>query len=380
MNFNLTEKFLDSLIEYGLSGIDCAVYVKGEQVYRHMNGWANIGENRMLDTSTIYQMYSMTKPITCTAALMMYENGLFNMDDPVSLYLPSFKDMKVAVKDQSGKAVMVPAKSEPTIFNLFTMTAGLTYDLESPSLLKLYRNQPDFTTRQFADAIAQEPLAYHPGEHWSYSLAHDILAACCEVWTGERFDNWCKTNIFLPLGMKHTYFHVPENERAHCAGRYYFVENKHACKMVPYGCTYQRSINHESGGAGLNATVDDYGKFACTMTGMGKAKNGQRLLGSGMVRAMTANCLHDRLLQDYWQSTSKIGYGYGLGVRTMIDVGLGASPSNPGEFGWSGAAGTYVLMDPSAELTIVYAQQSEPNTNNYVQRRLRNLIYRAIEA
>ena len=386
MDFKYVTRFLESLSARGIVGCDLAVALDGKIIYRHMTGMADREAGRKIAADSIYRMYSMTKPITCAAALQLYEQGRFLMSDPVANFLPEFANMKVAFTKPDGqKAEPVPAQRQITMRDLFTMSSGLNYDLESPSLLALYKKPGgfttapgNFTTREFAAAIAKEPLQFEPGTHFLYSLSHDVLGAVIEVISGKRLGEYFRENIFVPLGMKNTWFRVPEGELGRVAYCYEPQADGAESKRLPYENKYQRGAQMESGGAGLCSTVEDYLKFASAMANLGKLPGGKRILGKGAVELMRMDHLDPARQADFdWIQFR--GYSYGLGVRTLVDPAVAGAFGTPGEFGWGGAAGTYMLMDPAKNLSLVYAQQAMPNDEPYVHPRLRNLVYRAIE-
>ncbi len=375
MNFNALNEYLKTLEgELGLAGYDCAVYLDGGEVYRRMEGYADREASRPIARDTIYRMFSMTKPITCAAALQLYERGKFLLTDPVSRYLPEFSEMTV----REGDALR-PAVRPITVRDLFAMSAGLTYDLDSPSMQAMMRETDmRYTTRQFAQALAKEPLIYEPGERWAYSLAHDVLGALIEELSGLSFEAYLERHVFAPLGMKDAHFFVPQDKLGRVACRYR-CERGRAPVREAYENVYQRSPNCRSGGAGLSCTLDDYARFACALCRGGWCEQTHtRILGSATVRLMRENQLSDAQMRDFnW--TQYAGYGYGLGVRTLVSRAESGSPGGLGEFGWGGAAGTYALIDPEYRLVMLFGQQSSPNFEDVVQPRIRNILYRCLE-
>lgn len=374
MNFSRLDEFLDGLDARGKSCTDCAVYLDGQPVHRHMSGLANREENIPVRPDTIYRMFSMTKPITCVAMLKLYEQGRFLLTDPVSLYLPEFARPGEIAGDGA----------EINMRQLFTMTSGLSYDLETEPLKKLYRDKPDFTTREFVSAVAESPRLFRPGEHWCYSLAHDVLAACVEVISGMPFGEYVRRSIFEPLGIRDAWFHVPDALLSRTCVRYQYDPQERRYFRDPGDQgdhrlnTYQRSPLFESGGAGLSATLDEYAKFANMLTRLDTAPDGQRIIGARTLDMMRENQLTPAQLTDFnWIQFR--GYGYGLGVRTLMSRGAAGSAGAVGEYGWGGAAGTYFLSDPKNRLTVVYCQQATPNDEPYVHPRLRNMVYAALE-
>lgn len=377
MNFSALDDFLANLDKRGKSATDCAIYLDGKLVHRHMRGLIDREHNIPVGEDTLYRMFSMTKPITCVAMMQLYEQGKFLLSDPVSVYLPEFEHMIVAHRQPTEAASI-------TLHQLFTMTSGLSYNLETDPLRALYASNPDYSTRDFVKAIAKSPLLFQPGEHWYYSLAHDVLAAVVEVISGMRFSEYLKKNIFEPLGMKDWYFHVPQDQIHRSCVRYcYDAKEQRYYRDINETDTmrynmYQRGPNFESGGAGLTTTVNEYAKFANMLTRLGTAEDGTRIIGESTLNMMRENHLNPQQEHDFnWIQFH--GYSYGLGMRTLVSRAQAGSAGALGEYGWGGAAGTYFLSDPANHLTVVYAQQATPNDEVYVHPRLRNLIYAGLE-
>ncbi len=375
MNWDTLRQFQDGLAELGIAGNDLAVYVKGQPVYRHFSGWQNMEKRIPITERTLYRMFSMTKVFTCAAALQLMEEGRFLMNDPVSDYLPEFERMKVRQENGAVK----PAKNPLLIHHLFTMTSGINYDLNSPSLAAAREKYGDqITTRQLVQAIAEKTLEFEPGSHWMYGLSHDVLGALIEVLSGKRFSEYLRERFFEPLGMKDAWFREPKDRTADVCLRYGRDEegNWHLADQENH---HQPGQQYESGGAGLTMTVDDYARFACALTAGGVSQDGARILAGQTVELMRTNALTPAQLEDLWHSSqAREGYGYGFGVRTLVDIASG-SLSPVGEFGWGGAWGTYTMMDPKNQVTVVYAEQAEDTKSVYIQRRLRNMVYAALE-
>ncbi len=380
MNFTKLTAFLNTLDAWGNVGFDCMIRQGGKEIYRYLHGFADRENGKPIREDTIYKMFSMTKPMTCVAALQLYEEGKFLMTDPVSKYLPEFANMMVRTT-VDGVCTLRPAKTEITVQHLFTHTAGFTYDLHSTSLDKLMEETNYcYTTRQFVAAIAKEPLIYDPGTQWQYSLAHDVLGAFVEVVSGAEFETYLQENIIKPLGMKDAHFIVPEEKIGRCALRYEHDETGKTWPQEPklYNA-YQVSPNYRSGGAGLSCTTEDYMKFADTLCNLGKSReNGTRILGTETVQLMRRNHLNPAQMVNFnW--IQYVGYGYGLGVRTLVAPEVANAMTGLGEFGWGGAAGTYAIIDPAHDLTILFSQQSQPAGEDYIQPRIRNIVLRCLE-
>ena len=361
MSFAPLAALLDRLPPRGIPGVDCAVTLNGETVFRH-----GAGE---YDPNAVYFLYSASKPITCTAALQLYEKGDFLMTTQVREFLPEFGEVKV----REGDTLRAPAR--PLFMrDLFSMSSGVDFNWNSPAFRKLREETGGApTTRQVAAAIAASPLKFDPGAHWNYGMSHDILAAVVEVISGRRFSDYLQTNIFDKVGMPDTgaVVRMTDAARARLTKQYEFDEKTETARLIPAKCTFDLGPNHESGGGGLYSTLADYTAFAAALVG-------GRLLSPATVDLMRTNLLSPTALKDVnWIQLA--GYGYGCGVRTMIDKAAGGSNGSLGEFGWSGMAGTYLLADPDRKLTVTYMQHMVNDLEAYVHPRLRNVTYACLE-
>ena len=384
MDFSRVTHFLKSLQNVGIPGADLAVFIKGKEVYRHQTGFADLETQSPIAPDTIYQFYSMTKVITCVSALRLYEQGVFKLNDLLSDYLPEFKKMEVRFVRENGEVCTDPAVNPIRIVDLFTMSSGLTYNY-TPELTKLdKKTNGNYTLKEFTSAISKDPLYFEPGTHWHYGFSHDILGRLIEVLSGKSLGEYFQESIFAPLGMVDTFFRLPKDKEVRMVSCYEYDEkSKKHTRLKELPIRFDLDCKYESGGGGLLSTVDDYSMFANVLCagclggdisvdrfGLGN----YRLLSKATIELMRTNHLDEARMQDYiWPHHS--GYGYGLGVRTMVDKAAGGSNSSLGEFGWSGMAGTHVLMDPALDLTYVYAQQLVPSMEEYVAPRLRNVIY-----
>ena len=216
--FTKLKNLMDGFMEMGVPGYDCIVYHKGECVYREMNGYTDLEKKIPVKGDERYNIYSCSKPITCTAALQLYEHGKFKLDDKLSKYLPEFDTMYVNTENGIKKA-----ENSITIKDLFCMTAGFSYDLNSQELIKLKKDtNGKCPTREAMRYLAKEPLLFEPGTQWHYSLCHDILAAVVEVISDMKFEEYVKKNIFDILGMDNSTFLLPFDEFDTVAAHYVF--------------------------------------------------------------------------------------------------------------------------------------------------------------
>ncbi|MCH4033227.1 MAG: beta-lactamase family protein [Lachnospiraceae bacterium] len=363
-----------------LPGSICLVYHNRKEVLSYSSGYANPEHRIPYSKDTILHMFSMTKPITCVAALQLYEHGAFLMTDPLSDYLPEFQESKVVEKQENGNEIIRPASAPIRIRDLFTMTSGYCYPQDENATGRALRSRfgngaglSKVPLRVFARELAKIPLLFDPGTHWHYGYSHDLLAALVEVISGQAFSAYVAENIFRPLGMNNAWFHLPESEKNRLATLYTFEEK--TGELVP--AFHETDPVFESGGAGLFCTAADYMKFAEMLCKLGTSSDGVRILGSKTVKMMTTNALTPTQQQDFdWIHMR--GYGYGYGVRTMTNPSFGGSNSNIGEFGWAGLAGTDLIIDPTEQLTVVYGHQRIPNDEPYIHPRLRNVIYASL--
>lgn len=329
----------------------------------------------------------MTKLVTCTAALILYERGAFLLNDPLEEYLPEFRDSQVYRTAVDGTRYVSPARNPILVKDLFKMSSGLTYPGESceterriaAAVQALEKDETDrkkYTIRALSRALAQVPLAFDPGTRWWYSLSHDVLGALIEVLSGKGFGEFLQNEIFGPLQMEHTFFRLQGNRKDFLCTLYERQENGILCPTDSYDGQYQADCLLESGGAGLLSTLGDYTRFVGMLAGKGTL-NGTRILGSNTVQLMaTPHFTKEQLANAHW--SFKPGYSYGLGVRVAVNPTEGGFNAPVGEFGWAGMLGTYVTIDMKDNLAAVYMQQSLPTMESYIQPRIRNIVYASI--
>ncbi len=371
MNFTPLCDFIDSLIDYGIPAADVIVQRDHETLCRHRAGWRDREAGLPLTGDELYFMYSCSKPITVTAAMQLYERGLFLLDDPVYEYLPEFRDVTVRRPD----GTVSKAEKPMLVRHLFSMTAGLNYDLHTPALeAARAETQGRCPTRRMVAALAKAPLDFEPGERWQYSLCHDVLAALVEVISGQRFADYVKAHIFDPLGMTRSAYHRPADSDADFAAQYRYSDDRRVAERIALKAEHVLGPDYDSGGAGVVSCVADYARFVDAMACGGVGATGEVILSPAAIDLMRENQLGPVQMKDFnWPQLA--GYGYGLGVRTVIDRAAGGVMSPIGEFGWGGAAGAYVMIDPANRLSVFYAQHMLNNKEPYVHPRIRNITY-----
>jgi len=374
------DRVLEGFIEKGpAGGAALRVYKGTEVVYESCFGYADVDSKKPFRTDTICQIASMTKVIAVAAAMQLFEKGEFLLTDPVSDYIPSFKDRKVFTMDARGNILAVPAKKKLTIGHLFDMTSGITinWDRENPNskalseITRKLQSEGRYTLTDYAIEAGKVPGAFEAGEHYFYGQSHDILAAVLEIITGKTFGQYLKENIFDPLGMCDTFFFPPEEKKGRIAVMYRLQDGKRIPVSLP---PIFDTTTFESACGGLYSTLEDYSRFALAMTLGEKSK--VRILSDNTIRLMAMNRLCPQTLAEF-ENPYLSGYGYGLGVRTRMRPEAGSN-SSIGEFGWTGGFGTWVLMDPAKEITIVHMHQSMPNREEYIHPRIRNIVYSAL--
>lgn len=328
------DALLDHFLTEGVPGYDCIIYQNGAPIYRRTKGVSDLATQTPMNGYERYNIYSCSKPITCTAALQLAERGMFRLNDPLSAYMPEFAEMTVRTKSGCRKA------ARPiTIRYLFTMTAGFSYDTNAPALRKVAaRTGGRYPTVETMRALAEEPLLFDPGDRWQYSLCHDVLAALVEVVSGQRFGDYVRTHIFAPLGMNHSTFSLPDAELDTVATQYKCVDGviEDCGKQIQ---PFKLGTDFESGGAGCVSTLEDYIRFL-------EGLRTDALLRPETRAAMIADQLSPRATPYFWQHER---YGYGLGVRCPKS---GCST----DFGWGGAAGATLAVDLTAGVSLFYVQ------------------------
>lgn len=353
--FENTKQFCDSFLEMGVPGFDLAVFKGGECILRHINGYSDLENKVKMQGNERYNIYSCSKLITCTAALQLWEKGLFSLEDKLSDYMPEFEEMTVQTENGIQKA-----KNPILVKHLFEMTAGFSYNTTSPQIRKCQEETNGrCPTRELMKYLAKEPLLFEPGQRWEYSLCHDVLAALVEVVSGEKFEDYVKKNIFDVAGMKDSTFMLSEDELDSITEQYTFVDGapNNVGKNIT---TYKLGSEYASGGAGGISTVDDYIKFLESLrTG--------KLIKPETLKLMTTPRLTQQQNQGNWTSHS---HGYGLGVRCP----RGVAPYT--DFGWGGAAGAFIAVDPENEISLYFGCHiiSSPAQG------VRSMLYRFVRA
>lgn len=367
MDFSRLEDFLWQQVAGGVPGCELAVCRDGELLFHSCQGFSDYEKTKPASVEDRYMLYSCTKPMTATAAMQCLERGMFSLEDPVAKYLPAFRDAWLM---ENGEKV--PLKEPMTIKHLLTMTGGLNYKVGAPVLQEAKaRAGAGITTGQFFQALMGQPLDFAPGSRFQYSLCLDVMGAVIEAVSGDTLEAWFRKHIWEPLGMENISFYQPGRAQKNLAAIYSYDEKTKTLQksdFVKSALDFPAGVY--SGGAGLVSSVSDYIKFADALA------SGEKLLSKPYLDLMRAPQLSSYKHEDQFGCTCGADYGYGLGVRTRTAFREGV-PSAMGEFGWDGAAGADVLIDPEHKLSFFYATHifGWPDMLGIVHLQLRDLLY-----
>ena len=371
-----------------LAGVTTMVSRQGRLAHLHCCGLADRAAGLAMAPDTIVRIYSMTKPLTSLAIMMLYEQGLFQLDDPISRFLPAFTTMRVAAGGQRGKVDTVPAAREITFRDLLTHTSGLTYGFMQSTLVDgLYRDRgidfqtADGTLAELVERVAALPLLAQPGAEWNYSVATDVLGHLVAVISGEPFGDYLQRRVIDRLGMVDTGFHVPADKHGRFAANYARkADGTLGLIDDPATSPYRAPRTICSGGGGLVSTAGDYMRFCRFMLNKGEL-DGVRLVGRKTVELMTSNHLRGDMAamgMPRFSESSYAGVGFGLGFSVMLDPAQAQILGTPGEFAWGGAASTAFWVDPAEDMAVVLLTQLTPSSTYPIRRELRVLTYAAI--
>ncbi len=362
-------------------------------------GMAERESNTAMKTDSLFRLYSMTKPITSVALLMLYEEGKFQLSDPLENFIPAFKDVKVFAGMDGANMKLEPPKRKPTIHDVFRHTAGFSYGFGATPVDEAYhKNGLDFATatslKDFVtEKLPKVPLLYQPGDQWVYSVSHDVQAYLVEYFSGMPFDQFCRERIFKPLGMTDTVFGVPKayvprytanyglKDPANPAAGLARLETREGVAPPsgtgnPLG-NYARFTTIPFGGLSLSSTAMDYALFSQMLVNGGEL-NGVRLLGKKTVELMTTNNLPPNIPGiGFAPGLTNGSTGYGLGVSVLLDPARAENLGSKGQFGWAGAASTWVSMDPKEDMVLLLMAQSMAGDPNFAPR-FQTLAYQAI--
>ncbi len=362
----------------------------GEVVFLDMVGHMDLEAGKPVFEDTLFRFYSMTKPITSVGAMILYEEGCFQLDDPVSRFIPSFADMQVHVSGAGEAMVTEPARESITIRHLLTHSSGLTYGFgDSGPVAALYEERrTDFdldhgSLGEVVERLCRIPLLFHPGERWGYGVSTDVLGRLIEVISGQTLDRFFEERILGPLGMVDTGFTVPRHKLDRFAALYGPTQDG-GMELIeaPADSRFVDGVTTLSGGGGLISTIGDYFRFTEMLRRKGEF-DGARLLSRKTVEYMTTNHLPGdlaRMGQPTFSETRFSGVGFGLGFSVMLDPARMQVMGTPGEYAWGGMASTAFWIDPVEDITVIFLTQLSPSSTYPLRPELRVLSYQTLIA
>ncbi|MEO6672946.1 MAG: serine hydrolase domain-containing protein [Ginsengibacter sp.] len=365
-----------------MPGLVALISRHGKIPYYKSFGKMDIEANKPMQPNAMFRIASMTKAITSVAVMTLYEQGKFLLEDPVSKYIPEFKNLKVVMKSPtSDSTILVPAKSEITIRELLNHTSGITY---GGGLQDSYYKQAGMTVGLTPTAgtikekildLAKLPLASQPGERFNYGMSVDVLGYLIEVLSGKTFDEYLKQNIFEPLKMHDTYFTIPQNKFLRLATLYKMKEGK----LIPATgyFPYPQTQTYFSGGAGLVSTAADYARFAQMLLNKGQLENA-RILSRKTIELMTSNSIGDLFIHTYFKHNGIMGDKFGLGFGIRTERGVFDELESSGSFGWDGAFYTRFWVDPKEDMFGIFMSQVDSYWDENLIGKFKVLVYQSI--
>lgn len=373
---------LQRFVETGAAaGVSALIYENGEEVYFNAEGYADRENEVLMARNTIVQIFSMTKPITGVALMQLYEDGAFDLDDPISMYAPDLGDLQVYEgMDEDGNPILVEPNRPLTIRDLTRHTAGFANDPNAeyvgPILAEKNPMDREHTLGEFADRLWDVPLVFHPGEQWYYGMSVDVQAFMVELFSGVPFDEYVWRNILNPLGMNQTRYFVPERDRDRFAAVYSSAEGD-SLQRVPDEQAHSFNTKQwplTPGGWGYTSTLDDYMKFTQMLVNEGEL-NGTRILEPETVKLMATNQLTEEVTERHFlPSKGQVGFGVDFAVRVRPPKSPEENKGVVGEFFWDGLASTLFWVDPENELTAVFFTQKLP-FDGRLHKEFRDAVY-----
>jgi CubicO group peptidase (beta-lactamase class C family) len=387
---NIEKHFATYVDDGRLPGWQVQVARHGSVAYRASYGKRDVEADLPVTDDTVFRIYSMTKPITSVAAMMLYEEGAFELTDPIAKYIPSFQNQQVLTGGTAVAPDLRPATEQIEIRHLLSHTSGLTYGFHHVNVQdEIYRlngfewgTPPGLNSEEVVDQWAALPLRFDPGTRWNYSVSTDVLGRLVEVVSGVSLSEFFQKRIFDPLGMTDTGFRVRDDQDDRLAALYLPGPGGGIARNDLFGNAARGKVTFESGGGGLVSTTDDYQRFVSMLLGRGEL-DGVRILGSRTVDYMSANQLPGNAdLTDFgiplFSESAFDGVGFGLGFSVILDPAKYGVLSTAGEYGWGGAASTAFWVDPEEDLTVIFMTQLLPSSTYPIRTQLKQLVYSSL--
>ena len=374
-----------------LTGYQLVIARDGKVAFTSTQGLADREANRPVADDTIWRIFSMTKPITAVAAMILWEEGRFELHDPVAKFVPEFAETKVWRGGTWVRPVLEPLSEPMEMWHLFTHTAGLTYGfMYQHPVDELYRKAGmewgfprDLDLAGLCSLLARQPLLFQPGAEWNYSVSLDVLGRVVEVISGQRLGDFMRERIFEPLGMSDTAFWCTSDRAERMSALYAAAPGTLAATRADAA---DRGVYHEpkldGGGGGLVSTTGDYVRFAEMLRNRGEL-DGRRILAPRTVEYMASNHLPGNadltaFGRPLFAETSYDGVGFGLGMSVTLDPVAAKVPGSVGDFGWGGAASTWFMVDPVEDLTLTFMTQLMPSSTHPLRSQLKQIVHQAL--
>lgn len=387
----LQENYIDTR---RIPGAQVLVTRNEKPVWHSCLGMADVENKKAVSADTIYRIYSMTKPVTSIAAMQLYEKGMFRLDDPISRYIPAFKNQQVFKSGAHPAFITEAPMREITMHDLLTHQSGLTYGFQMMNNVDAaYRSAnldnhggaADKNLEEWTESVAQMPLLFSPGTSWNYSVSTDVLGYLMQVLSDMPFEDYLQKNIFDPLGMNDTGFGVSDEQLPRFASCYLHTSFDAPPTLLDppsKDSSYYGDITRVSGGGGLVSTMGDYNRFA-TMLAAGGSLDGTSIIGSHTLNYMTQNHLPQNasvadLTAGVFGEEVFQGLGFGLGFGVITDPAKMQLTSSRGEFSWEGMASTLFWVDPIQKLTFIFMTQLIPFNTYPFSRLIKPMLYAAV--
>ena len=374
---SVLQSFVDA---NNIAGVSALIFEQGEEVYYNAFGYADKAAQKKMNRNTIVQIYSMTKPITGTALMTLFEEGKFKLDDPIAKYIPEFSNMTVYTGvDENGKVLTEPLDRPITIRDVTRHTAGFPNRDDIPGLSEMLKEADamnrENTLTQMAEKMAKVPLWFQPGTQWEYGPSVDVQALLVERISGIPYGDYVRSHVLDPLKMEETRYYIPEEDRDRFAKLYIRTGEG---ELVQDTITYSNYTEHwplTRGGSGLTSTLDNYMRFAQMLVHEGSLDSVQ-ILKPETVKLMATNQLADSITERSWLPTKgQVGFGIDFAVRMAPPKTPEENNGTVGEFYWDGAASTLFWVDPANELTAVLFVQLFPYDQIGLHKEFRDAVY-----